>query len=426
MGDPSFACFGKLKVHRAWIMLVACSCLSVGYLALIFAANGNFYVAVCEDTGILRSQISMWQQVHFLAAAVFMPVYGSLYEKYNLRVLLTIAAASCVLGALLMSTYTEWWQWMISGFLYGSAGAGLMYLPQAVVLGNWFRKRQGFVLGLALAISSLAGAVISPAFATIISFVGWRMAYVVQAGLIGLFTLPFTAFVIVKDPRSIGATAYGWEPDSDGEASASPASASGVPFRKGLRSIAFVTLFVFAGISALIGSGFDAHIPGYAVSIGYDSLFGSLLVSALFAGSCFEKLFMGWVNDRIGVQKTVFLEIALVICGLLGLIVFRNEYALIFAAFIFGVQDSFLSLSMPLLVRSFFGDLDFTRLYAWVSIGSGILGSFGSPLVGGSYDLTGSFVPAFRVAIALVLFGGACLLAGRKSAKQLKAKDWVG
>lgn len=426
--NRSYIHWGRYRIHRAWIMLVACACLSIGYLAMIFAVGGNFYVAICDDTGIARSQISLWQTVHFVSAAIFMPVYGKLYDKFNIRGLLTVAALGCVLGAFLMSTYSQWWQWIISGFLYGSLGAGLMYLPQAVILGNWFHKCQGFALGLCMAISSLAGALLSPLFAMIIANIGWRSAYVVQAFLIALFTLPFTVFVIAKKPEDIGAEPYGWNAEIDRDVVGKAAEAepmrqkgmSGVSFKRGLRSVAFLMLFIFAGISALIGSGFDAHMPGYAVSLGYGSLFGSLLVSALFVGSCVEKLIMGWVNDRIGVQKAVFIEFALVILGLFGLLLFRNEYLLIGAAFIFGVQDSFLSLSLPLLTRSFFGDRDFTQLYAWASIGSGLLGSLGSPLVGFSFDVTGSYLPAFSIAIGICCIGCVCLLIGQASASRLR------
>ena len=111
--------------------------------------------------------------------------------------------------------------------------------------------------------------------------------------------------------------------------------------------------------------------------------------------------------------------------GLLGLIFCRSEAALLFSAFIFGVQDSFLSLSLPLLTRAFFGDRYFSQLYAWASIGSGLLGSFGSPLIGLSYDVAGSYLPAFYVACAVCVAGGMAVAFGRISAKHLKEKYWV-
>jgi|GEM_PF-144239 len=425
MKDPSYCYLGPLRFHRAWLMLVACSFLGIGYLATLFGAGGNFFVPVTEELGFARSQMALYQQAHYLTAAFFLPVFGRLYDRVNIRFLLTISAIGCVLGAFLMSTYTQWWQWIISGILYGSFGAGLLYMPQAVILGNWFHERQGLALGISLAAASLAVTIISPLIAVTIAEAGWRSAYVLQAAILAALTLPFTLFIIVRNPKDIGAKPYGLEAGSvesmqtNSTTKSETSLVSGVPFKKGLFSLPFLMLFVFAGVSALIGSGFDAHIPGYAVSVGFSPLYGSFLISALFAGSCVEKIFMGWLNDKIGIHRTVFIELSLVVIGMLGLIIFRNEAALIVAVFIFGTQDSLLSLSVPLLVRKFFGNYDFTRLYAWVSIGTGIVGSFGSPLVALSFDTAGSYIPAFWIAIGVCIFATACLIVARVSVKSL-------
>ena len=421
MKDPSYVFLGKKKLHRSWIMLIACSCLAIGYLAVIFGANGNFIVAICTETGIPRSQLAVWQQVHYLSTAVFIPVYARFYDKVNIRLLLSIAACGCILGSLLMSFYTEWWQWILSGFLFGSVGAGLMYLPQAVILGNWFGNRIGLGLGICTAVASLAVVVTSPAFAMLIENFGWRTSYIFQACTIAVLTLPFTLFVIVRSPSDINAKPLGCSnKDIELERGNGQAIVKGVPFKKGLFSVPFIMLFIFSGMSALIGSGFDAHMPGFAVSVGFSPIFGSLLLSALFAGSFVEKLVMGWLNDKIGVQRTVFVELSLIVLGILGLIFFRNEILMLGSTFIFGTQDSLMSLALPLLVRSFFGDLDFTRLYAWASVGAGILGSFGSPLVGLSYDLTGSFIPASWIACGLCILGVGCIVVARLNVKKLE------
>ncbi|MCI8468995.1 MAG: MFS transporter [Eggerthellaceae bacterium] len=421
--DKSYLRIGRMRIHRAWIMLVACSCLGIGYLALIFGPNGVFFVAVCDDMGFARSDIAAWQQVHFIASALCMPVFGWLYERVSLRVVLSVSALGCVAASALMGTYDEAWQWMISGLLYGSLGAGLMYLPQAVVIGNWFDRRRGLALGISTAVAALATSVIAPLFAVLIDAMGWRSAYFAQAALIAAFTLPFTLFVIVRKPADVGALPYGYEPGGDAQERATATGSAGVPFRRALVSVPFVMLFLFAGIASLIGSGFDAHMAGYAVSIGFSPLFGSFLVSALYAGSFCEKLIMGWLNDRIGVQRTVMLELALVAAGMLGLVLLRNEVGLILASFVFGVQDSFISVSLPLLVRSFFGERDFARIFAWANVGSGLLGSFGSRLVGLSYDVTASFLPAFWVGIAACPVAVVLLLVARRGARRL---TWEG
>ena len=417
----SYIHIGSLRIHRAWIMLIGCSILTAGTLGAIFGGCGVFYVPICDELGFARNEIASWQQAHFLSMIPAMPLAAKLIERFDIRVVMSVSAVACALAAGLMSTYTEVWQWVCSGVVYGTFGSCLMQLPQAAILGNWFQKKTGLAMGISTAVGSIGSATFALVFANIIMASGWRSAYIVQGAIVACCSLPFTLFVFRLRPSDMGALPYGYDPLASTEASdgdALPAE-RGVPLRRGLPSLAFAMVFLFAGAAALIGSGFDAHLPGYAESVGHSALFGASLVSALQLGSFCEKLIMGWANDRFGIQRTVYIEFIVVAAGMIGLVVFRSEWAMLIAAFLFGVQDSFTSISLPLLLRRFFGERDFTQYYAWARIGSGIFGSFGSRLVGLSFDLTASFVPAFLLATGLCVLGAAFVTIARVSARKL-------
>ena len=416
----SYIKLGSHSIHKAWLMLVGCSILTAGTLVAIFGGCGVFYVPICNDLGFARNEIASWQQAHFLSMIPAMPLAAKVIERFNLRLVMSISAIACALAAALMGTYTEIWQWVCSGVVYGTFGTCLMQLPQAAILGIWFQKKTGLAMGIATAVGSIGSAVSALAFANIIQASGWRMAYLVQGAVVILTSLPFTLFVFRLRPSDIGALPYGFDPLADkGNAASTPMTNRGVPLKRGLLSLAFVMIFIFAGIAALIGSGFDAHLPGYAESIGYSALFGASLVSALQLGSFCEKLIMGWANDHFGIQRTVYIEFFVVAAGMVGLILFRNEAGLLLSAFLFGVQDSFTSISLPLLLRKLFGERNFTEYYAWARIGSGIFGSFGSRLVGLSFDITASFVPAFLIAIILCILGTLVVTVARMSSRKL-------
>lgn len=402
-------------VHRAWLMLIGCGFFSMATVAVVFSPIGLFYVTVCDEMGFARSDIALWQQVHFLTAIPSMPIAAKALERFGARPCMTVTVVGCAAAALLMGTYTEAWQWSLSGFLYGSLGVlGTMQLAGPIVVGNWFGRRVGMAMGIYGIIGAVAAVIVPPAFSLVIDAVGWRCAYFVQGGLILVLGLWFTAFVVRLRPADIGAIPYGVTIDEARERAREVAAAGGkkaqekVPWRS-IVSVPFFMLFIFAGISSLIGSGFDAHLAGHGVAKGFDLAFGSLMTSALFLGSGADKLVMGWLNDKIGVNRTVFVEYAVVIAGMLGLVFFFQPPLVLFSSFLFGVQDSFISVSLPLLVRKFFGVERVSQVLAWVSIGSGIFGSFGSRLVGYSYDVSGSFDPAFLAGVALCFVGMACI-----------------
>lgn len=420
--DPSYIrVFGK-RVHRAWLMMVGCGFFAMATVGCVFSPIGVFYVAICDDMGFLRSEISIWQQVHFLSAIIGMPLSVKALERFGARKAMSACILGCALAAGLMGTYTESWQWCISGVLYGTVGAmGTLQLAAPVVIGNWFGKRTGMAMGIYGIIGVAASVAGAPLFSFVIAQVGWRMAYFVQAALILLLGLWFTLFVVKLRPSEMGARPYGISPEEarsvQGTTEELRKERAKVPWGA-ILSIPFLALFVFAGVSSLIGSGFDAHLAGHGVAKGYDAFFGSLMTSALFLGSGMDKMLMGWLNDKIGVNRTVLIEYAIVICGMLGLVFFHTPVLLLVSAFLFGVQDSFISVSLPLLVRKFFGVDKVAQVLGWVSIGSGIFGSFGSRLVGYSYDATGSFDPAFLLGVALCLVGVGCIMLANLSVRK--------
>ena len=410
------------RVNRAWVMLVGCGFFSMATVAVVFSPIGLFYVAVCDDMGFARSDISLWQQVHFLVAIPCMPLATKALERFGARTMMTLCIVGCAAAAALMGTYQEPWQWCLSGALYGSVGVlGTMQLAGPIVVGNWFGRRTGVAMGVYGVIGAVAAVVAPPLFSEIITAFGWRIAYGVQGVVILVLGLWFTAFVVRLRPADIGALPYGVsaaEARQADETVAAPGSpkAARVPWAA-IRSVPFFALFVFAGISSLIGSGFDAHLAGHGVEKGLSPLFSSLMVSALFLGSGADKLIMGWLNDKIGVNRTVFIEYALVIIGMLGLVFASAPAGLLVFAFLFGVQDSFISVSLPLLVRKFFGVERMGQVLGWVSIGSGIFGSFGSRLVGYSYDVSGSYDPAFLIGVGLCAVGIGCIAAANLSVR---------
>ena len=419
------------RVHKGWIMVLGCGLFQMAMVACIFSPIGLFYVAICDETGFLRSDISTWQQVHFLTTIIFMPISTKLLERYNARVVLTCVVLGCAVAAALMGVYSEPWQWCISGFLYGSFGAlGTLQLAGPIVINNWFRRRNGVAMGVYGMIGAVAAVAAAPIFSLVIDSAGWRTAYFIQAAAIAVLGLTFTLGILRYRPSDIGALPYGVDSLEyiERETNADTAKERAKVQWKCSASLPFAMLFLFPGISSLIGSGFDAHISGHAVAEGFSTFFGAWCVSALSLGSGLDKILMGWLNDRIGVNKTVFVEYGMVIAGMLGLVFFKNPVLFLFAAFLFGVQDSFVSVSLPLLVRSHFGPEKMAQLMGWVSIGSGVFGSFGSRLVGYSYDATGSFEPAFLIGCSLCVFGVICLCIAeanrRKRIGSGEIEDW--
>ena len=76
-----------------------------------------------EDLGILRSELSLYLTVYFIATIFAMPLVGKWISKYNINKVLSIAFLLVATAVAAMSFYTEPWQWWISGAVFGIAGS---------------------------------------------------------------------------------------------------------------------------------------------------------------------------------------------------------------------------------------------------------------------------------------------------------------
>ena len=403
------------KVQYCWVIAVCCGLLQAFGMGLVLNCGSLFYVFICEDMGFLRADISTYMTGYFLGTTIATPIAGFLLSKLDIRKVM--AAAICILSASVaaMSAYTEIWQWQISGFLVGSAGSCIFVLPSASMVGNWFVKRRGTVYGIVMACSSISAAIFAPILNRIIAESGWRTGYLF-VGIAAFIVILPCCLLFRYRPSDIGCKPYG----GDGlDEELTDKQKSGVRTKVAVASVSFWCLFMFAGIASFNHGGVEQHIPGYMVQIGLGTAFGATVVSAQSAGSVADKFIMGWLNDKIGVQRTTIVELIVIMLGLAGFIFAREPILLVASAVAFGVQDSLMSVSLPLLIREIFGNKYYTQIHGLIRAGVGTLGTFSGVFVGWVYDTTGTFEPAFAILIALFAVDIVCVLAAYIFGKKL-------
>jgi MFS family permease len=414
-GDAMFVKDGRFlgKYDYAFVIMVCCCLIQAFAMGLILSCGSLFYVPVCDDLGFSRSEIATYMTGYFVGTTIATPIAGKLLAKYDIRKVMSAAIVALSSAVFAMSTYASIWQWQISGLVVGVAGSCIFVLPAASLVGNWFIRRRGMVYGVVMSCSGISTMIFSQVINGIIQSSGWRTAYAF-VGIASLAVILPCCLIIRGRPSEIGAMPYGYAGPKD-----SLPVMRGVSVKTACASMAFWCLFLFAGIASFCHGGVEQHLPGYVESIGFSASFGALVVSAQSAGAAFDKLFMGWLNDRIGVQRTALLELLVVVVGLAGLIVCRDFWALAVSAILFGVQDSLASVSLPLLIREIFGSKDYTQIHAWIRTAVGIFGSLSGVLVGAAYDATGSFFIAFAGIVILLAVAAGCIIVAYRSRKHV-------
>lgn len=385
-------------VHYAWWVMIGCFFLQAGALGAIMNAGGIFIVPVCNELGFDRGALALYLTFYFIATTATYPLVAKYLPKWDFRVFLTTCFLVLAATEAAMGLMSELWQWYAAGVVLGVAGALVFVVASTVLIENWFVAKRGTALGIAMCGSGIGG-FFFPIFGNfLIETVGWRMAYPSIALAMCVIVLPFTLFVFRLHPSDMGLRPYGAE---QGEAMAETrASAKGMPARKAIVTLAFVCVFLYAGIEALF-SGYNNHLPGFAESIGYSAAFGAGILSLAQLGYSVATLVMGWVTDKIGVAASTYITLGVTAASLLGFSFLQAEVPLMVCAFVFGMNSVIITISVPTLISELFGKKYFAQILSYSRM-SGIIGCFGAAAVGACFDLTGSYIGSFFAGIAIL------------------------
>jgi MFS family permease len=291
-------------------------------------------------------------------------------------------------------------------------------------------------MGIVMCFSGIGGIALSTLYRILIEFTGWRTAYIIAGIILLVLTVPFTAFVFAMKPSDLGKTAYGEEEqlapkvvDGIAENEAVPGvsgvtqTGAGVPFRRALLSAPFFMMFLICGLVAFFGTVLTILVKfGQSIDLPLD--LASWLISVALAGNMISKIALGWLNDRIGINRTVFIQFAMILLGLIVMAFFQGFYpALLVGAFFFGAQATLYSIATPLLIRRYFGEKDYTRIFTCARIGTGILGAVGSTIIFLVFSSFGSYTPVLFIGIGVVIACFLCFLVAEATRKSVRWED---
>ena len=166
----------------------------------------------------------------------------------------------------------------------------------------------------------------------------------------------------------------------------------------------YVLILVYACIASC-ATAYIPHFSGIADSYGQTAAVGSAMVSAAMLANTFGKLAYGWLTDRIGIQKSVWIWGAMVIAGIVMLMRIHSGAMLYAAAFMIGLCYSLSSVGTALLSRDIFGIATHAKVYPSINMLNTLANAAITSVIGFMYDASGNYNGAL-----LLFLGGEIVL----------------
>src|SRR5438094_4236369 len=181
------------RIRPAWVVLGG----AFGAFTLSAALMHSYpvyLVAFIADFGWSRAETSIAYSVSQLVGGASSPLVGYLVDRLGSRRLLFLGGGLLVVGLLASAFVTALWEIVV---LYGvvmTIGANCLGLVVFVpMLSRHFIRNRGMAISVVQSANGIARGISAPLVQLLISLIGLRRHYLVQAGLMGVLVLPLAA-----------------------------------------------------------------------------------------------------------------------------------------------------------------------------------------------------------------------------------------
>lgn len=129
---------------------------SIGYLSSFSIFQSYYSIVTLPDYS--ADQISWIGSLQLWGCFFFGILSGGMSDAFGPRVPVALGGFLLVLGTMMSSISTRYYQFMLSQGLCTAIGLGLIFTPALSIQSQWFEKRRGLAVGIVMSGQSLGGA----------------------------------------------------------------------------------------------------------------------------------------------------------------------------------------------------------------------------------------------------------------------------
>ena len=372
-----------------------------------------FLPPVAAELGVGIGSLAIYLSITSVVMVFWLPIAGRIINKYDIRAVVLAGALLQAVSFAAFGRMNSVYGWYLLAVPYSMGATILANLLGPILINRWFAKNTGLMLGIQMAFVGLFGAVFQPVTSGLIARRGWRASYfILGAAVLAAVLIP--GLLLLRDrPGDKGLAPYGQE-EGPRAARARPGGQLNVSQAAALRSLSFYLLLLF--MIAITGVAvFSQHIPSYGGLLGYSLERTGTALALASVGSAIGSIAIGMVSDRIGALKTCYGVLGVGLVAILGFLLAGRGFALFaLSTFLHGLTSSGIMVLAPILTLKFYGQQDYEKIYAKVSMGAPLASILLIPAYGFIYDHMGSYVPVLLGMLLLLLLALFSIVVGWK------------
>jgi MFS family permease len=408
----------RLPFYYGWVIVgIAFVTMAVGVSAR--TAYSLLLPPLVDEFGWDRGLAAGAFSFGFLVTALLNPVVGRLMDRYGPRPVIETGVALMAAGLLLAPAIGEPWH------LYATLGVGVAlganltsFVAQSLYLPNWFARRRGLALSLAFSGVGVGAVLLLPWLQTIIEREGWRASCWMLGLLVLVLLGPINLFVW-RRPQDIGL-----EPDGGSPTAAAaerhrhanvvdPAwAAIEWTLARAVRTGRFwwIVLGYFCALFAWYAV--QVHQTKYLIEVGFAPITAAWALGFVSVIAIPGQIALGALSDRIGrewVWTAACAGFAVCYASLIALEEAPSHPLLYLMVVSQGFLGYALTSVMGPIVAEIFEGPHYGTIFGTTAVALTGGGAAGPWVAGVMHDMTGSYRPAFLIAIACCAVSAAAI-----------------
>jgi MFS family permease len=393
--------------RQAWL-IVGGGFIAFTVSASLMHAYTVFLLAFVAEFGWSRADASLAYAVGQIIGGASSPLVGSLVDRLGARRMVLLGGCLLTAGLLGSAMATTLWQVVL---LYGvvmTLGANCIGLVVFVPLvSRLFVAQRGMAISLLQSANGFGRAISAPIAQWLVDEAGWRSAYLLQAGLMGLLVIPLAAmFRRAEAAIPTGSTG-----------SAAGAEARSWTLSEAVRTPHFWLLFLVYMLTSIGSFLVSLHQLAFAVGVGFEPLYAATVLGMGSLLALPGVILTGTISDHIGRERAAILAYAISIIGVAAALLIDggDQHLMLWLhACFFGVTWGARGPAITAKTADLFGGPRLGTILGVITVGSGLGAGIGSWGAGYLFDLTGTYRPAFILSILAYAAGAVAFWALRR------------
>jgi len=390
------------RIFYGWWIVAVCLLVLTVHSGCAFYSFAVLNKTLVEALGTSRAVVGGAVSLYLLTLGLTAPLVGKLTDRYGPKRVVLWGSAIAGAGLMLLTLTTAVWNLYILYIVVGIGMCGAGVVPVSVAVSNWFTKRRGTAMGIAMLGIALGALLLASLTSYLAAALSWRVAFFALGLLALILVIPGVGFVMRTRPQDMGLLPDGEKPLAAEALAAAPhAEAASDPqagawsLARALRSPAYwLVVAAFFLVSVAI-AGVLQHEVAFLNDMGISMAVAGVALSVTGGMGGLGKLSFGFIADRIRPRYTAILCFALQIVGVV-LLMLTQTTAMVWAfVIVFGFAMGGQIALQPLVTGELFGLASFGAVFSGVALGAAAGSALGPIMAGWIFDAWGSYYLAF-------------------------------